>query len=679
MTNLFCRLRKKCFSSCQNIFLLLFIFFAFCTTSAQANGDENFENIGENDTTAILSLIHKGEDLSVPSTAFQNLSTALDESYKLHYSKGIAFALAGLGNWYFGNDINRAVYYGNLAQNIYDKYNLNDVKLKAKIHLLLGTSLQEKGIRDSAGYYFFFLADDIKNPEINDPVFEINAYVKLTAFLIDINYNATHLQRIGKEYIDKARSAIYRTKDTAEARLKLCFLEGMYYHGIKQYDSARYYYLQILDKKSLKNINTARVIAIYLNLSSIYLQEKNADKAMMYVQKIIDISKQPGNQQYLLYYMSITNIMHARVLFLQKEYEQALSLINYTLDKLRKNDNVLNNEIIIGYETAAECYEALGKFNEALAYKDKYTKLHDSLMQKDKLDMISQLEMRYSISEKDKEIAKQQLTKTETESRIRKKNFWIGVIVLITIGLMIIFLLWQRNNLHKQKLQQEKINSFNKQIEIEKLNAAISGEERERTRIARDLHDGIGGMLAVSKMNFEISRQNVEAQHREDFQDGIKLLEQAASELRKTAHNMMPQILLEEGLVDAVKYFCDGVAKSNAPDISFQIFGTPKKFAPEFELAIYRIVQELIHNVIRHADAKNAIVQFNFHETSFTVTVEDDGIGMSTEEGIKGMGMRSIQDRITTNHGTISIESRKNEGTSVYLEFESQPETIQLI
>jgi signal transduction histidine kinase len=656
----------------------LFIFFAFGTTSAQANGDENFENIGENDTTAILSLIHKGEDLSVPADAFRDLSNALDKSSKLHYNKGVASALAGLGNWYFGNDINKAVYYGNLAQNIYDQYDLNDVKLRAKIHLLLGTSLEEKGIRDSAGYYFFFLADDIKSPEINDPLFEINAYVKLTAFLVN-NYNTTHIQKIGREYIDKARSAMYRTRDTAEANLKLCFLEGMYYHGIKQYDSARYFYLQMLDRKNLKYINTARIIATYLNLSYIYLQEKNADKAMMYVQKIIDISKQPGNQQYLAYYLSITNIMHARVLFLQKKYDQSIGLINNTLDTLRKNDDVLNNEIVVGYETAAECYEALGKFNEALVYKDKYTKLHDSLMQKDKLDMISQLEMRYSISEKDKEIAKQQLTKTETESRIRKKNFWIGVIVLVTICLVIIFLLWQRNNLHKEKLQQEKINTFNKQIEIEKLNAAISGEERERTRIARDLHDGIGGMLAVSKMNFEISKQNIEEQHKVEFQDGIKLLEQAASELRKTAHNMMPQILLEEGLVDAVKYFCDGVAKSNSPDIRFQIFGTPKKFTPEFELAIYRIVQELIHNVIKHAKAKHAIVQFNFHETSFTLTVEDDGIGMSTEEGIKGMGMRSIQDRIKTNHGTISIESRKNEGTSVYLEFESQPETVQLI
>jgi len=678
MTNLFCRHRKKCASCCQCIFLLLFIFFAFGTTSAQANGDENFENIGENDTTAILSLIHKGEDLSVPADAFRDLSNALDKSSKLHYNKGVASALAGLGNWYFGNDINKAVYYGNLAQNIYDQYDLNDVKLRAKIHLLLGTSLEEKGIRDSAGYYFFFLADDIKSPEINDPLFEINAYVKLTAFLVN-NYNTTHIQKIGREYIDKARSAMYRTRDTAEANLKLCFLEGMYYHGIKQYDSARYFYLQMLDRKNLKYINTARIIATYLNLSYIYLQEKNADKAMMYVQKIIDISKQPGNQQYLAYYLSITNIMHARVLFLQKKYDQSIGLINNTLDTLRKNDDVLNNEIVVGYETAAECYEALGKFNEALVYKDKYTKLHDSLMQKDKLDMISQLEMRYSISEKDKEIAKQQLTKTETESRIRKKNFWIGVIVLVTICLVIIFLLWQRNNLHKEKLQQEKINTFNKQIEIEKLNAAISGEERERTRIARDLHDGIGGMLAVSKMNFEISKQNIEEQHKVEFQDGIKLLEQAASELRKTAHNMMPQILLEEGLVDAVKYFCDGVAKSNSPDIRFQIFGTPKKFTPEFELAIYRIVQELIHNVIKHAKAKHAIVQFNFHETSFTLTVEDDGIGMSTEEGIKGMGMRSIQDRIKTNHGTISIESRKNEGTSVYLEFESQPETVQLI
>jgi signal transduction histidine kinase len=337
-------------------------------------------------------------------------------------------------------------------------------------------------------------------------------------------------------------------------------------------------------------------------------------------------------------------------------------------------ENAIEAQRILGAS-----YKALGMPAQALEQTEKYLQLYDSSMQKDKLDIITRLEVKYRLSEKNKELTLQKLTTTEAENSVRQKNLWLINITLLLVSLLLIFTFLHYHNLNKQRLQQEKINSIQQQMEIENLNATIRGEEKERSRIARELHDGIGGLLAGANMSLETFKTNEQhIREHADLNAGMQLLAEAAVELRKTAHNMMPEILLQIGLVEAIRHFCDNMNRTIPTNISFQALGEQRNFTGEFELAVYRIIQELLHNIVKHAHAKNAIVQISFHEKDFSITVEDDGVGMADHHSSlkKGMGLTSIRERLKSIHGSILVQSAPDEGTSVNIEFELRENNV---
>ncbi len=215
-------------------------------------------------------------------------------------------------------------------------------------------------------------------------------------------------------------------------------------------------------------------------------------------------------------------------------------------------------------------------------------------------------------------------------------------------------------------------------MEIANLNATIEGAEKERIRIARELHDGIGGLLAAAKRDFEMVKISYDLHNKPDFTHGLVLLGEASAELRKTAHNMMPEILLQEGLVEAVAYFCHSVASNKTTRIHFQTIGAIPKFNSAFELTTYRIVQELVHNILKHAQASEALIQMSFSEELFDLTIEDNGIGIPENIMVKtrGIGLKSIEDRLRTINGKMTIQKLQGHGTGIYLEIPIQKETV---
>ena len=133
---------------------------------------------------------------------------------------------------------------------------------------------------------------------------------------------------------------------------------------------------------------------------------------------------------------------------------------------------------------------------------------------------------------------------------------------------------------------------------------------------------------------------------------------------------MMPEALLKLGLTDAIQDFCDGINDSKIVQIKFSFLGEPLITDQNTNIILYRIVQELCNNAIKHAGGKNIFVQLNHHEMGITLTVEDDGIGMEIplSEKNTGTGLQNIQSRVNYLKGTISIESTKNEGSSITIE-----------
>lgn len=634
------------------------------------------------DSVYILALLARGNELNetAPDKALPYFTEALQKSQTINYKKGVVLAITRISFWHFGNDIDATVTEAQQGLLVYEQEQMANIEMKAELHLILAEAYDEKGIRDSSAFYYYLLNREIENKTITNPDLTIRIYTKLAIFWINFNYdigpNPENVQML-KTFVEKAKAAAGQMKDSADARSAVYFLEGAFFHGIKQFDSARSYYLIYLaEREKLKKLSLPRKISTLTNISDTYLQETRPTEALKYIEQVAQIGKIPEQNKFLVFYIAFNELQRAKALYQLKQYNASILLIENTIEKLKTTGEHLREEVIEAYKISGDSYEELGRFEEALRYKNIYLSLYDSLNKKEKLDIIHGLEIRYRISEKDKELAEQQLTIAAIQNKVRTRNIWIVSISVIILFSAAIFVLWRRKNIHRQRLQEEKINNFNKEIVIARLNATITGEERERNRIAAELHDGIGGLLAAAKMNFELIKPQASEHIRTDLEEGIRLLQHASAELRNTAHNLFPEILIQNGLLEAIQHFCKSIGSNKSTVISFQSTGEPQRYNREFELSVYRIVQELVHNIVKHAGATEALVQTSFYETGIDITIEDNGVGMpeNATESRPGMGLKSIAARAKAMNGKFDIQSNPGMGTSAHLEFVSPPD-----
>lgn len=635
------------------------------------------------DTAAIMQLIKAGANESEknPQASFSKLYHALQSSKAIPFNRGIATASAKLSRWYYGNNIDSTLYYAQQAMRILenDENNMDEL---AEVHLILAEANDEAGKKDSSAYYYYLLGEEMTAGNITNPEFSVSVFTKLSIFWINMGYDyfpGDEYKNTIYRFLNKAKEASGKIKDTADGRTSIYFLQGAYYQSIKEYDSARYYYFTYLDERQkLNRMSIGRKISTLSNITQTYLLQNKPIEALKYINQIKTIGEQPGQQQFLAFYLSYVEIQRGQALFQLKNYNAAIAVMDSAIVGLKKTGSHLRSEIALAYSTFAQCYEALGDYKKALEYKNISVALNDSLSKREIIDFIGRMEVRNRMSEKDKQLVLQKLALTEINSKVKDRNFWLAVFSLVTLSSAIIFALWRKKNINKQKLQQGKIDNLQQKIKIERLKASISAEERERTRIGRELHDGVGGLLSVSRMNFELAKKNINPEQNADFADGIRLLEEATVELRQAAYNLMPEVLLNSGLSSAVQAFCEKMTSKSSTAITFQAVGSRQDISSEYDLPIYRIIQELIHNIIKHAHAKNALVQMNFHtDGSLGITVEDDGIGLPNGafENSRGMGLKNVTERLNDLGGKLDVQTSPESGTSLYLEFDSLQST----
>jgi two-component system, NarL family, sensor kinase len=677
----------KILKSCRILFLYSCFFFCLLYS---LKAQEKYVSIANNlvDTTTILRLIEKGTQITdkLPKEALEYFTRALESSKALHYNKGEGLASAKLGRWYFGNDIGKSISLANNAIDIFQKDKQASIDNIADMHLLLAEAYDEQGKKDSSAYYYYLLGEEMDAGSITDPEFAVKVFTKLTIFWVNLDYgyviNEDYKNTIHR-FLVKAKQASILIKDSVDAVSSVYFLEGAYYHGLKIFDSARYYYqLYIAERTKLKKLNITRKISTLFNIADTYLQENKPTDALKYINEIKEIGKNPQNTKYLAFYLSLIDLSMAKANFQLKEYKAAINILDKALADLKLTGTHFRNEIVESYQIYADSYEVLGNYKKALAYKNIYTKLYDSISKTDKVDIINRLEIRNRMAEKDKELAFQTLALSEVKNKVKDKNIWIIAISFLAMSGIVIFALWRKKNKSKQILQQERIDNLQQKIKIERLKASITGEERERTRIGRELHDGIGGLLSVARMNFELVKKEKGYVVNEDFTDGVKLLEEATVELRKAAYNLMPEVLLTQGLSSAVEAFCEKMISKSKTVIDFQSIGNRTEVTGSFDLPIYRIIQELVHNIIKHADAKHALVQLNFElDGTLNITIEDDGKGLPKDafEKTLSMGLKNVKERVADLNGKVDIQSSQESGTSIYLEFESFHENMNSV
>lgn len=442
-----------------------------------------------------------------------------------------------------------------------------------------------------------------------------------------------------------------------------------------------------------KDLNdTTNYIAILINISNVHRILNAFDSSLYYIDKAIIIASQYGHASSLLLakiskidlfagYGSLNELStllrdfdmgdhfevdtntkskaykilasaYIRLGWFQKAEKSVLRAQEYSLTE----DNVEIPYLL------SELYAAKGNFKGAYTYFKKYKEGMDSTLNKEVRMRISGMELLYRTAEQEKRIAENQLLLDAKVHQVETRTFWLFVLGVGALLLAGFFIIFYRNVRQKQRFQVAEQENM-------RLRALIEGEEQERTRISGELHDGIGGILSAAKMSFsglKLSRDS----NTQKYVQGVQLLDDAYKELRRTAHNLSPVLLKKEGLIAAIESFCNKIALAHTPEIRFQHFGDFNGISEALGLTTYRIIQELVHNAIKHAQADDILVQLRREGSALNIAVEDDGTGIHASTTSGGIGLENVQVRVRALHGTIDIDSREGAGTTVYVLFE---------
>lgn len=325
------------------------------------------------------------------------------------------------------------------------------------------------------------------------------------------------------------------------------------------------------------------------------------------------------------------------------------------------------------FENYAEVYKQTGNFLKAFAFKDSVAAIKDSLYQSDNIRQIEFRQARFNYDKKQNEVNQLEAEHKLQQLSIRQKKT-LNYILIASAGILLtISLLGYRNYKQKQKIQQQRISELEKAKQLLATEAIIKGEEQERSRLAKDLHDGLGGMMSGIKYSLLTMKKNqiMTPENQLAFERSIEMLDSSINEMRRVAHNMMPEALVKFGLDTALNDFCTEVDQSGALHVIYQSIGIKDENFPQTTaITIYRIVQELLNNSMKHASAKNAMVQVSKTNGNISITVEDDGKGFNTAilEASKGIGWTNIQSRVEYLRGKLDVKSEPGKGTSVHIE-----------
>ena len=411
---------------------------------------------------------------------------------------------------------------------------------------------------------------------------------------------------------------------------------------------------------------------IYQNIGAIYSERRMLDSASVYFNKSIEIKKRSGDREGVLETLKSTGeiaLLRNNILSALKLYQEGL-IIATELGYLEEME-FLTGQI-------STCYQELGNWEQATFFLEKASDLRDSIA----LKLNDALVYEIDYEKEKRRVAELELQLKERAAELEKQRF----ILLVAIGvgsclLLIFYILYQlslnrRKRLEAQKetLKKEKeINDLINKQEQAELSAMYNGQEKERNRIALELHDKLGGMLSMVKLYFKSIDQQIDALKEENikqYQKATELLDEACDETRKIAHELSSKGLGQVGLFSTIEKMQLRINDSGQIKFYLSTHGSDQDLKALNQISIYRIIQELVNNILKHSVATEFSVQLNVFDEVFNVVIEDDGIGFDPNQLIhsSGIGLRESKSRVESMHGTFAVDSGRGAGTTITID-----------
>jgi two-component system NarL family sensor kinase len=455
-------------------------------------------------------------------------------------------------------------------------------------------------------------------------------------------------------------SAIYQSlKDTAGIAMVLNE-SGVVYEYKYDYKEAinRYTMSMHLAEKAGDSLSVSYSLS---NIAGIYVIEKKYDLAEQNLLRCLRIREWLKDSFAIaLVYSDLGAAMNAKGDF--SKAVDYLTRSNRMAERLRYPELQSNN-----YNELSTVSQKMGDYQKAFEYFNKRTALRDSLFNLEKTREIQRLNSQYESARKEQQIQSQQ-------SRIRLQNYlFIGIAGLILLGALLAYSYYKRYRLKKESQLQ---NEIMLQQEM-KARAVLEAEENERQRIAKDLHDGVGQMMSAAKMNLsaiESDIQFTDDTQKKDFEKIINLVDESCKEVRTVSHIMMPNALLKNNLSNAIHEF---VNKLSNKSLKVHVYtdGLEEKLDSNIETVLYRVIQECVHNAIKHAGATTLDISLVRDKDGISGTIEDNGKGFdpTDKENFEGIGLRNIITRIAYLRGTVDFDTAPGRGTVIALHVPASP------
>lgn len=648
----------RCFSR-EEIFSLFILILCWSSPVYSETGQQGLT--GERgDTSSVKQLLEEGNRLidSNPDAAEAVLTKAISISTALSYHYGIARGNQLVGVIYSdkGRYSEAAAKY-TVALEHYNK--IGHLRGRGAVHNNLGNLYNFQGLLDEAVSFYLASAADFEQAGIQDP---------LSILYSNLGAAFEKLEQSDKSLVYHRKAIDISTSMGDSIPLIHALINsGIALINLGREEESMEAYRQALQLSRLLDHSRGIGLASH-NIGDHFEKTGRLDSAKFYYELALKELVKLNDPYYT------SSVYHALGLVHYKAGQYPLAQAYYR----RSREEA---ELIGEKETLAKVYLGLstlhastGRYRESLEALRLHQAYADSLRNAETIHRVNALETRYRTAEKDRQLANHQLALTLKEVDLRKKNAVIRFIAAGLLVVIVIGVLMRRNFRQEQKLQAQRMLTLRKEGEITALQAMMEGEEKERSRLARELHDGVGGTLSAAGMHIRsLEQQFDDIGNTSSYRRALGMLDDAALELRKTAHNLMPEVLLRHGLQEAVSGFCEKFDRSGTK-LDFQCYGALRRYSREFELTVYRTVQELVHNAIKHAAASHIIVQVSFLEEELFITVEDDGKGFDPKKSDlkKGAGMENLRSRVAALDGNLDIQSAEGAGTAVHIEFQTE-------
>ncbi len=611
----------------EQLLLNLFLFVSICGHTQPK--DDTLRNILENSKLAETSraniyrdIIYKNYFSKEPDSAYAMALRLVDfiDYYKLKKQKADASILLGDIEHLFGNNTKAIRYFEN-SLSIYTE--LNEKKGQAMAYKGIGVSYGKVyNLEEAKSYY-------LKALELSR---SINDTILISKLLIGI----------GNTYLFKFKS-----------------------------DESIKYYQESLTLSQLTNNVTEEAIA-YVNLSDAYAQKKDFETSKNYIFRAIRIGD--SLQNYNILSNAYKNL--SRKYLQEKKFDSMIIPSNEMLKYAKK---MSSKELIDGaYYLLYEAHKNKRNFDSTIKYLELRKKQRTTIDDINSVKALEKIKIDNS-RVKDSLIYLAKELKAEMINQKEKTNLtlaWASSLSAVSLFAFLIF----RNSKHKQrKAEQERQQRIEekekilKDLELSTIDAMIQGQEKERQRLADDLHDSVGATLTAAKMQFEylIKHQNDIKASEELIKKTSTLLENAYVEIRSMAHLKNSGVMAKNGLLPAVEKLSSNASGLNGLSFEVKSYGLEQRLENSIEITVFRIIQELTTNIIKHAQATKGTIHLTNHKDSLNIMVEDNGKGFNPSQITKtnkGMGISSIDKRVEHLGGSMTIESENNKGTTVIID-----------